>query len=300
MSDAEKYIIECENLIKIYKTKDIEVMALQGLDFKVREGELMAIIGNSGSGKSTLLNMLGGLDRPTMGRIFVDGRDLFKMNSRQLMKYKQETVGFVWQNNARNLVPYLTALENVEFPMIIAGKGKRRERARQLLDAVGLRNRMHSRLSQLSGGELQRVAICIAMANSPKILMADEPTGSVDSRTTDQILDVFRDLNKGFGVTVIIVTHDRQVSRKVDRVVAISDGKTSSEFIRKQYSMEEEDTHIELAIVDKSRRLQLPAEFLEALGLGNGNMVRIGMSGENIVISSPKSFLDARRKASEV
>lgn len=300
MGDTEKYIIECENLIKIYKSKDIEVMALQGLDFKVREGELMAIIGNSGSGKSTLLNMLGGLDRPTMGKIFVDGRDLFKMNNRQLMKYKQETVGFVWQNNARNLIPYLTALENVEFPMIIAGTRKRRERARQLLDAVGLRNRMHSRLNQLSGGELQRVAICIGMANNPKILMADEPTGSVDSRTTDQILDVFRNLNNNFGVTVIIVTHDRQVSRKVDRVVAISDGKTSSEFLRKQYDMEEEDTHIELAIVDKSRRLQIPAEFLEALGLGNGNMVRIGMSGENIVITSPKSFLDGRRKTTEV
>lgn len=301
MSETKNYIIQCENLIKIYKNKDIEVMALQGLDFNVEKGELMAIIGNSGSGKTTLLNMLGGLDKATMGKIFIDGRDLFKMNKYQLMKYKQETVGFVWQNNARNLVPYLTALENVEFPMVIAGKSKRRQHAKQLLDAVGMGNRMNNRLSQLSGGELQRVAICIAMANNPKILMADEPTGSVDSKTTDQILDVFRELNKNLGVTVVIVTHDRQVSRKVDRVVAISDGKTSSEFIKKQYVLEEEeDTHIEYAIVDKSRRLQLPADFIEKLDIGKQNMVRLGLLDDKIIISSPKSFLDTKYKSPEV
>lgn len=301
MSEAKDYIIQCENLIKIYKNKDIEVMALQGLDFNVEKGELMAIIGNSGSGKTTLLNMIGGLDKATMGKIFIDGRDLFRMSRFQLMKYKQETVGFIWQNNARNLVPYMTALENVEFPMIIAGKGKRRQRAKQLLDAVGLGNRMNSRLSQLSGGELQRVAICIAMANNPKILMADEPTGALDSKTTDQILDVFRELNKSMGVTVVIVTHDRQVSRKVDRVVSISDGKTSSEFIKKQYVLEEEeDTHIEYAIIDKSRRLQLPADFIEKLDIGKQNMVRLGMSDDKIIISSPKSFPDASLKSPEV
>lgn len=301
MSETKDYIIQCENLIKIYKTKDIEVMALQGLDFNVEKGELMAIIGNSGSGKTTLLNMLGGLDKATMGKIFVDGRDLFRMNKHQLMKYKQQTVGFVWQNNARNLVPYLTALENVEFPMIIAGKHKRRQRAKQLLEAVGMGNRMNSRLNQLSGGELQRVAICIGMANNPKILMADEPTGSVDSKTTDQILDVFRELNKNFGVTIVIVTHDRQVSRKVDRVVAISDGKISSEFIKKQYILEEEeDTHIEYAILDKSRRLQLPADFIEELDIGKQNMLRVSMADGKIIISSPKAFPDTREKASEV
>lgn len=301
MSEEKDYIIQCENLIKIYKNKDIEVMALQGLDFNVEKGELMAIIGNSGSGKTTLLNMLGGLDKATMGKIFVDGRDLFKLSRHQLMKYKRETVGFVWQNNARNLVPYLTALENVEFPMVIAGKSKRRQRAKQLLDAVGMGNRMNSRLNQLSGGELQRVAICIAMANNPKILMADEPTGSVDSKTTDQILDVFRELNKSMGVTIVIVTHDRQVSRKVDRVVAINDGKISSEFIKKQYILEEEeDTHIEYAIIDKSRRLQLPADFIETLDIGKQNMVRLGMSDGKIIISSPNTFPDLRDKSPEV
>ena len=301
MSDAKDYIIQCENLIKIYKRKNIEVMALQGLDFNVEKGELMAIIGNSGSGKTTLLNMIGGLDKATMGKIFIDGRDLFKMNEHQLMKYKRDTIGFIWQNNARNLIPYLTALENVEFPMIITGKENRRQHAKQLLEAVGMGKRMNNRLSQLSGGELQRVAICIAMANHPKILMADEPTGSVDSKTTDQIMDVFRELNKNMGVTVVIVTHDRQVSKKVDRVVAISDGKISSEFIKKQYVLaEEEDTHNEYAIVDKSRRLQLPAEFIEKLNIGKQSMVCVGMSDDTIVISAPKSALDTRYKAPEV
>lgn len=301
MSDAKNYIIRCENLIKIYKNKDIEVMALQGLDFCVEKGELMAIIGNSGSGKTTLLNMIGGFDKATMGKIFIDGKDLFKMNDHQLMKYKRNTIGIVWQNNARNLIPYLTALENVEFPMIIANKDKRREHAKLLLEAVGLGKRMNNRLNQLSGGELQRIAICIAMANNPKILMADEPTGSVDSKTTDQIMNVFRELNKNMGVTVVIVTHDRQVSKKVDRVVAISDGKISSEFIKKQYVLaEEEDTHNEYAIVDKSRRLQLPAEFLEKLNVGRQSMVCVGMSDDTIVISAPKSAPDTGYKAPEV
>ena len=301
MSDAKDYIIQCENLIKIYKNKSIEVIALQGLDFNVEKGELMAIIGNSGSGKTTLLNMIGGLDKATMGKIFIDGRDLFLMNDYQLMKYKRNTIGFVWQNNARNLIPYLTALENVEFPMIITGKKNRRQEAKQLLEAVGMGKRMNNRLNQLSGGELQRVAICIAMANHPKILMADEPTGSLDSKTTDQIMDVFRELNKNMGVTVVIVTHDRQVSKKVDRVAAISDGKISSEYIKKQYTLtEEEDTHNEFAILDKIRRLQLPAEFIDKLNIGKRNMVCVGMSEDRIIISAPKSAEDTIRKELEV
>ena len=181
-------MIECENLVKIYKTKDLEVVALQGLDLVVENGELMAIIGNSGSGKSTLLNMLGGLDRPSAGKLFVDGQDLLKFNEQQLIRYKRETVGFVWQNNARNLIPYLTAQENVELPMILTGKNNRRNRALQLLDLVGLLNRRNNKLSQLSGGEQQRVAIAIALANDPKLLLADEPTGCVDSRTAATIL----------------------------------------------------------------------------------------------------------------
>ncbi len=293
-------MIECENLVKIYKTKDIEVVALQGLDLIVEKGELMAIIGNSGSGKSTLLNMLGGLDRPSAGKLFVDGHDLLKFNEQQLIKYKRETVGFVWQNNARNLIPYLTAQENVEMPMILTGKKNRRNRALQLLDLVGLLNRRNSKLSQLSGGEQQRVAIAIALANDPKLLLADEPTGSVDSRTASAILDVFRELNKALGVTVVIVTHDRQISRKVDRVVAIRDGRTSSEFIRKRSYAEElaalgdkvfsdqSDTHDELVVLDRAGRLQIPAEYMQALGLKGRNKVKVELEGDRVVVYAPK------------
>ena len=293
-------MIECENLVKIYKTKDIEVVALQGLDLVVEKGELMAIIGNSGSGKSTLLNMLGGLDRPSAGKLFVDGKDLLKFNEQQLIKYKRETVGFVWQNNARNLIPYLTAQENVEMPMILTGKKNRRNRALQLLDLVGLLNRRNSKLSQLSGGEQQRVAIAIALANDPKLLLADEPTGSVDTKTAAAILDIFRELNKALGVTVVIVTHDRQLSRKVDRVVAIRDGRTSSEFIRRRSYAEElaalsdnafadqHETHDELVVLDRAGRLQIPAEYMQALGLKGRNKVKVELEGDRVVVYAPK------------
>ncbi|MDF2936829.1 MAG: transporter ATP-binding protein [Paenibacillaceae bacterium] len=293
-------MIHCDNLVKIYKAAELEVIALQGLDLHVAEGELMAIIGNSGSGKSTLLNMLGGLDRPSAGKLVVNGTDLLQLNERELVRYKRETVGFVWQNNARNLVPYLTALENVELPMLIRGR-HRRERALGLLDAVGLADRRHNRLQQLSGGEQQRVAIAIALANEPKLLLADEPTGSVDSKMTAQILDLFRQLNRNLGLTVVIVTHDPLLARKVDRVVAIRDGKTSSEILRrKSYTEEldeleaglaaEEESHVEYAVLDKAGRLQIPSGYLESLGLSStvNNKVRVSVEDGRIVLLPPE------------
>ena len=297
--DEKERMIECENLVKIYKTKDLEVVALQGLDLIVESGELMAIIGNSGSGKSTLLNMLGGLDRPSAGKLLVDGKDLLKFNDAQLIKYKRDIVGFVWQNNARNLIPFMTAQENVEVPMMLAGKTERRRRALQLLEMVGLLNRRNNKLGQLSGGEQQRAAIAIALANNPKMLLADEPTGSVDSKTAAQIMDVFREMNRTFGITIVIVTHDRQISKMVDRVVAIRDGRTSSEFIRKKSYAEElqemgdalfrteGETHDELAVFDKAGRLQIPAEYINALGLKD-NRVKVEMDGDRIVLYSPQ------------
>ncbi|MDU4953270.1 MULTISPECIES: ABC transporter ATP-binding protein [Clostridium] len=296
-------IIECENLIKIYKTADLEVVALQGLDLIVEEGELTAIIGNSGSGKSTLLNMIGCLDTPSAGKLFVDGKDLFKLTKKEIEIYKRETVGFVWQNNARNLIPYLTAAENIELALSIGGKSKdMRNEALKYLDMTGIVHRKNSKLSQLSGGEQQRVAIAIALCNNPKLLLADEPTGSVDSKTASMILDLFRELNNTLGLTILIVTHDRQLSAKVQRVVAIRDGKTSSEFIRKDSYAQElqsisqgltlegnEETHEELMILDRAGRFQIPHEYLDSLKI-KGNKIKVELDGGKIVITNPQQI----------
>ena len=286
-------IIICENLVKIYKTKDLEVMALQGLDMNIQKGELMAIIGNSGSGKSTFLNMVGGLDRPSAGKLTVDGKNLFKLNEAELVDYKRKTVGFVWQNNARNLLPYLNAVQNVSLPMIFDSEKQRRERALELLEIVGMSHKNDRRLNQLSGGEQQRIAIAIALANNPKILLADEPTGSVDAKTGNYIMDVFRTLNRELGLTVVIVTHDRAVSKKVNRVVVIRDGKTSSEMIVKQDYADRldsinmfEDAHDEFAVLDKAGRVQIPKEILEQMGL-EGNKVQLELVDGKLVISTP-------------
>ena len=297
MGENEKRpIIECDNLVKIYKTEDIEVMALQGLDITIEQGELMAMIGNSGSGKSTFLNMIGGLDRPSAGRLFVDGKDLFKLNEKELVEYKRKTVGFVWQNNARNLLPYLTAWENIQMPMLFDTEKKKKERALQLLELVGLSHKKNSFLNQLSGGEQQRIAIAIALANDPKILLADEPTGAVDVKTGTYILDMFKKINRESGLTIVIVTHDRLLSKKVHRVAAIRDGKISSELILKQdYAermneitafTETKEIQDEFVILDRAGRVQIPREVLERLGI-KGNKVRMDVEDDRIIIMKP-------------
>lgn len=293
---GEHGVIVCENLVKIYKTADIEVVALQGLDLKVEKGELMAIIGNSGSGKSTLLNMLGGLDRPSAGRLWVDGKDMLKFTERELTHYKRNTVGFVWQNKARNLIPYLTARENVEIPLLLTGR-RRRARALELLDAVGLYHRRNHRLDELSGGEQQRVAIAISLANEPKLLLADEPTGAVDTKTSAQIMDLFNALNRDLGLTIVIVTHDPGLARRVNRVVAIRDGRTSSEMIRKKSYREElaeleqlrdaEDTHEEYAVMDQAGRIQVPPHMLEAIGQAGAGRVKLSLERNRVVLQFP-------------
>lgn len=291
-------MIVADNLMKIYKTDDIEVVALQGLDLTVERGELTAIIGNSGSGKSTFLNMIGGLDRPSAGSLHVDGKNLFAMTEKEIVRYKRDTVGFVWQNNARNLLPYLTALENVITPMLFGTEKSKKERALQLLEMVGISHRKNSRLSQLSGGEQQRIAIAIALANQPKLLLADEPTGSVDRRTADYILDVFRKLNQDMGLTIVIVTHDVNLSKKVQRVVSIRDGKTSSERILKTSYEEalksnhpldwvEEDTQEEYVILDKAGRVQIPRDILEQMGISD-NKVKLELVDGKVVIAKPE------------
>ncbi len=290
--DGEPFVI-CDNLVKIYKVADLEAVALQGLDLQIRRSELMAIIGNSGSGKSTFLNILGGLDRPSAGRVSVDGRDLLKLSERQLVQYKRDVVGFIWQNTARNMIPYLTAIENVELPMVIAGRADKKghQWALEMLDAVGLADRTKHKLGQLSGGEQQRVAIAIGMANNPPLLLADEPTGSVDSRTAATIFDIFHQVRSTYGTTIVIVTHDPKVMSKVDRVVAIRDGKTSSETVRRvaidmsdfaEASMVLGETHDEFIVLDAAGRLQIPREYLDRLDIKG--RVRVEMVGDEIVI----------------
>ncbi len=230
------------HLVKIYKVDELEVFALQGLDLEIRRGEVMAIIGASGSGKSTLLNVLGGLDAPTAGRAFSAGWNLLRMSRRDRIRYKRRTVGFVWQNVTRNLVPYLSALENVELPMVLNGRFNRK-RAVELLAAVDLDKRMRHTPRHMSGGEQQRVAIAIAMANNPSLLLADEPTGSLDSKTGATVLSVFNQIRDLYGVTVVIVTHDHGIANAVDRWVEIRDGKTSSEAVRRSGEDAAGDSH---------------------------------------------------------
>ena len=301
MAETPEYAIQSENLVKIYKTKDIEVLALQGLDLNVERGEIMAVVGNSGSGKTTLLNMIGGLDRPSAGKLYVCGQDLFKLSAPELVNYKRFTVGFVWQNNARNLLPYLTAAENVAMPIQFSNKKVKNKHARavELLDMVGLKDKTKSRLSQLSGGEQQRVAIAIALANSPELLLADEPTGSVDAGSSANILDVFRQVNKDLGTTVVIVTHDLQIARKVSRVVSIRDGKAASEMIAVQKDLsgayfddpaarEENMVHEEFAVLDRAGRVQIPSEYLEQMRV-KGNKLKIEAVNGRLIVSSPET-----------
>ena len=286
---SEPFIL-CDGIVKIYKIAGIEQVALRDLNLSVEKGELIAIIGSSGSGKSTLMNIFGGLDRPSAGRIRVDGVDLLRLSDSQLNKYRREKVGFVWQQSARNLVPYLNAIDNVMLPMTLAGiTGNRKERANELLELVGLNERKHHYLPELSGGEQQRVAIAVALSNNPPLLLADEPTGEVDSTTAASIYDTFRYLSKELGVTTVIVSHDPGVARQVERVVAIRDGMLASETVR-QFVQAETNGNVdqqngngeeanaadqngqhmtleELVVVDKAGRLHVPQEYLEQLNI---------------------------------
>ena len=278
-----KSFIFCDNLVKIYKTHEIETVALSGLDLEVQQGEVLSIVGPSGSGKSTLLNILGGLDRPTAGTVRVGGVDLLSLAPDALVRYRRDVVGFVWQQSARNMLPYMTAFQNVCLPMKLSGVGRseRNARARELLAAVGMEGRMGHRSRELSGGEQQRVAIAVALANSPGLLLADEPTGSVDTQTAGVIVDLFRSLARRYGVTVVIVSHDAGLAQHVDRTVAIYDGRTSFERVRR-VADDIVVGHDEYVIVDKTGRMQLPPELVERLGIAG--RVRVHLAQDHLEI----------------
>jgi ABC-type lipoprotein export system ATPase subunit len=269
--------IECENLVKIYKVADLEVVALQGLDLRIERGEMMALVGPSGSGKSTLMNILGGLDTPTAGRIHVGEYNLLEMSRTDQVKYRRNEVGFVWQQTARNLLNYLTAQENVELPMALNGikPAERAKRAKHLLELVGLGHRLTHRPDRLSGGEQQRVAIAVGMANRPGLLLADEPTGEVDSEAAEAIFKALRDFNQEFTVTIIIVTHDITVSTRVDRVVGMRDGRTSIEILRRRAASGQTLSEDEYVILDRAGRLQLPQAFIDKLQLDERARVKL-------------------------
>jgi len=284
-------LVSCDNLVKIYKVADIEVVALQGLDLEVSRGEMLSMVGASGSGKSTLLNILGGLDVPSAGKCFVNGYDLTRMNEAQRTNYRRFTVGHVWQQSGRNLLPDLSIQANVELPQVLSGVGisKRAKRAKELLDLVGLGAMYKKQPSQLSGGEQQRAAIATALANGPALLLADEPTGELDSATAHDIFSLLRQLNHQLNLTIIIVTHDIAIAALVDRTIAIRDGRTSTETIRRDAPLAVGEsaqttsaviglsgqTHRESILIDRVGRLQLPKEAIDQIAFNGRADVRI-------------------------
>ena len=292
MSEMTDAYVKLDKVSKIYGTKEVKIVAVDEISFEIAKGEFVVIVGPSGAGKTTVLNILGGMDQATSGEVLVDGRNIARYNSRQLTGYRRNDIGFVFQ--FYNLVPNLTALENVELALQIC---KNPLDAREVLEEVGLKDRLTNFPAQLSGGEQQRVAIAIALANNPKLLLADEPTGAVDRKTADDILEMFRKLNEKLGLTIVIVTHDKELAKQVNRVVSIRDGKTSSERIMNndyrvrmehlEIDWQEEETQEEFAVLDRAGRVQIPSELLEQMGM-DGNKVKLEFIGGKIVNEKPK------------
>ena len=282
--------VQCEDLVRIFSVDGLEVQALQGLNLRIDEGELVAIVGASGSGKSTLLTILSGLDRPTGGSARVAGLDLTAMTSRQRVTYQREIVGFVWQQTSRNLLPYLTARENVALPLTLAGRRRGRSngddaRVSELVELLDLGECADRLPAQLSGGQQQRTAIAVAVANDPRLLLADEPTGELDEAASVNVLRSMEAVNAELGVTVVIVTHDPEVSEHVDRTIQIRDGRTSREVLRRT----ETDEHgtqrrviEEFAVLDRVGRMQLPESYLQALDLRD--RVRLDLETDHVEV----------------
>ena len=266
MKISPNIYVKCEGLFKIYKTSDIEVVALRGLELSIDSGEVIAIVGASGSGKSTLLNILAGYDSPSAGSVKVGNYNLLQMNEDQSVRYRREEIGFIWQDTSQNLFPYLSSIENIELPMLVSkiSKKKRLSRAEYLLELVNLSDRRDFKPFQLSGGEQQRIAIAVALSNSPRLLLADEPTGELDYNTGQEILQLINSVNVELGTTVIIVTHDQLISSSVNRSITIKDGKTSTE--RRRDIDPSSNIDQEYHLIDSSGQLQIPNTIVNQIG----------------------------------
>jgi ABC-type lipoprotein export system ATPase subunit len=251
-------LIRFRHVYKVYRVAETGVVALGGVDLDIAPGEFLAVVGPSGAGKSTILNLIGGLDRASAGAVEVDGQDLGLLGIDALTRYRAERIGFVWQGTARNLVPYLTVRENVRLPSAIDRHGERARRrdADDLLALVGLGDRVRHTPGMLSGGEQQRAAIAVALANTPSILLADEPTAELDSESAASVLDSFRAVNAEFGVTIVMVTHDLAAARVADRRIRVRDGRVLHE-------------GAPVAPVGEDGRVRLPDEAVAALGDGD-------------------------------
>ncbi|MBI4198145.1 MAG: ABC transporter ATP-binding protein [Chloroflexi bacterium] len=288
MNDSTQPHIWCQDLFKIYKQAELEVVVLRGLDLEAPSGEFLGIVGASGSGKTTLLNILAGLDTPSAGQVRVGERDLLDMSEGERTSYRRREVGFVWQSPSRNLLGYLTAQENVEMPMAVLGasSAQRRERAWELLGILGLGEKARRLPSQLSGGEQQRVAIATALANGPPLLLADEPTGELDTRTADEVFGWLQKLCKTLGITVVVVTHYAGIARFADRVVHMRDGRIESEtVVEATYRQPGESNVEEYLVVDRGGRLQLPQDSLDRLGLEGRAQMEV--QEEGILLKAP-------------
>jgi ABC-type lipoprotein export system ATPase subunit len=292
VSYGEGALVICDRLVRIYAAEGIEVQALQGLDLLIKEGELTAMVGASGSGKSTLMNILAGLDSPTAGAVKVAGRDLATMSTGERLRYRRNIVGFIWQQTSRNLLPYLTASQNVTMPMRFGGIGRRARAARatELLEALGVAHCADRRPDQMSGGEQQRTAIATALANNPVLLLADEPTGELDSATAVDVFGALQTANSELGATVLVVTHDPAVSSQVRRTIAIADGRTSTETLRHSAA----EHAVEYAVLDRAGRLALPLDMIEPLGMRD--RVRLEAEPDHIGVWPDDSGQSGRRE----
>jgi putative ABC transport system ATP-binding protein len=216
-------ILKIENLTKVYGEGENQVRALDGVSFSVEKGEFLAIIGPSGSGKSTLLHILGGVDRPTSGKVWMDGQDVYEQNEEQLAIFRRRQVGLIYQ--FYNLIPVLDVVENMTLPVLMDGRQVNEERLRELLDTLGLTDRQKNLPNQLSGGQQQRVSIGRALMNAPAVVLADEPTGNLDSKNSQEIVELLKHSNRKYGQTLIVITHDESIALQADRVIAIEDGR---------------------------------------------------------------------------